>query len=110
MTDFRVNLKQTGSLQPSCFLVQLPSALGCKTKHKNVSPHQLHLSVGPSADQLHFVKVGELHLQLLQLTRCLLICRVHTTIYFQRRRQKSNKSLILYSKDKQQQRGGGINI
>lgn len=43
-----------------------------------MSSHQLHLSVGPSADQLHFVKVGELHLQLLQLTCCLLICRVHT--------------------------------
>lgn len=47
-------------------------------KHTNASPHQLHLPVGPTADELHFVKVGELHLQLLQLTGRLLICRVDT--------------------------------
>lgn len=69
---------QTDSLQTPCLLVQLPTVLGRKNKHKSVSPHQLHLSVGPSADQLHSVKVRELHLQLLQLTRCLLICRVYT--------------------------------
>lgn len=93
---------QTGSLQPSCFLVQLPSAPGRKNKHKNISSHQLHLSVGPSADQLHFVKVGELHLQLLQLTRCRLICRVHTLgtrqpFTSKEEDRKVNKSLILYS-------------
>lgn len=54
------------------------AALGHEDKHTKASPHQLHLPVGPAADQLHFVKVGELHLQLLQLTGRLLICRVDT--------------------------------
>lgn len=54
------------------------AAVGREDKHTNASPHQLHLPVGPAADQLHSVKVGELHLQLLQLTGRLLICRVDT--------------------------------
>lgn len=59
-------------------LLGATAAVGREDKHTNASPHQLHLPVGPAADQLHSVKVGELHLQLLQLTGRLLICRVDT--------------------------------
>lgn len=72
----------------------LGATVGRADKHTNASPHQLHLPVGPAADQLHSVKVGELHLQLLQLTGRLLICRVDTldipvNCGFQGRRQES---------------------
>lgn len=59
-------------------LLGATAAVRREDKDTNASPHQLHLPVGPAADQLHFVKVGELHLQLLQLTGRLLICRVDT--------------------------------
>lgn len=70
VAEFRRDLEK----QEVCRLLLLL----CKGKRTNISPYQLHLPVGPTADQLHFVKVGELHLQLLQLFGRLLIYRVDT--------------------------------
>lgn len=59
-----------------------------KRRHLKACPHQLHLSVGPSANQLHSVEVGELHLQLLQLAGRLLIWKGgHTRQPFTSRRE-----------------------
>lgn len=86
-----------------------PGALRSKDKRTNISPHQLHLPVGPTADQLDFVKVGELHLQLLQLLGRLLIYRADTLdthvnhILLRKRTEK----LQTLSQTGQQCEGGG---
>lgn len=46
--------------------------------YRQKTSHQLHFSVGSSPDQLHFVKVVEIHLQLPQLARRLFVCGTKT--------------------------------
>lgn len=100
VAEFRRDLEK----QEVCHLLLLL----CKDKRTNISPHQLHLPVGPAADQLHFVKVGELHLQLLQLVGGLLIYRADTLdthVNHILLRQRTEKLQRL--SETGQQRGGG---